>query len=185
VCCLTALSSQGYDTYTRSIVGWLMNSKRFGRKHWWCNRHIISKLLSGRTEENREEPQSWLPVCRARFELNTSQMKSWSVTRLHRSWNTTVAQQLNKFPSFYESWKFIVMFRKAPHLVLYSDRWISTIGQRWSRCWGRLRPSPTIYIQIDEYTPHRRPYFFKICFNNILSSTLKFSNGFLLSSFLT
>jgi hypothetical protein len=24
----------------------------------------------------------------------------------------------------------------------------STIDQRWSRCWGRMRPSPIIYIQI-------------------------------------
>jgi hypothetical protein len=24
---------------------------------------------------------------------------------------------------------------------------LSTIDQGWSRCWGRLRPSPTIYIQ--------------------------------------
>jgi hypothetical protein len=29
--------------------------------------------------------------------------------------------------------------------------WVSTIDQGWSRCWGRLRPSPAIYIYIQQF----------------------------------
>jgi hypothetical protein len=50
----------------------------------------------------------------------------------------------DKSPPMYP---IVQSFNLVRFLSLYSHN-ISTINQGWSRCWGRLRPSPTIYIHI-------------------------------------